>query len=98
MRYTLLFHPLSQEEYLDSYLWYEEQQPGLGSRFEYEVEELLIKISNTPELYGYSKRPYREAQLRSFPFTIIFKFNKIKHQVYISAIYHTSRNPEHRSR
>lgn len=76
MSYTILFHPLSEEEYLKSYQWYETQQPGLGYRFEVEVESLLLKIANDPELYGFSRKSYREAEIGGFPFTIVYKINR----------------------
>lgn len=51
MSYTLVFHPQSEEEYNQSYQWYEAEQKGLGTRFEKEVAELLQKIEAAPDTY-----------------------------------------------
>ena len=98
MSYTVHFHPSSEEEYSISYQWYYNEQPRLGDRFEIEVESLSLKISETPEIYGYSRKPYREAKINGPPFTIVYKMNERKKQVYISAIFHTSRNPKKKYR
>lgn len=76
-----------------------DNNPGLGNRFETEVESFLIKIAEHPGIYGYSyKQPYREVKLKTFPFSIVYKVNEHKKQVYISAIYHIRRSPQKKYR
>lgn len=47
MPYDILFHPKAEKEYLEAYDWYEQQQKGLGARFEHFIEKQLHKISFT---------------------------------------------------
>ncbi|MGJ7031973.1 hypothetical protein [Niabella hirudinis] len=61
MNFTILFVTEANEEYLNSYWWYEQQQEGLGTRFKTKVELTLTKISQNPRAYKYGKRPFREA-------------------------------------
>ena len=98
MTFQLIFHPLADQEYLDAFIWYENAQKGLGDRFEKMVEHQLLKIIQQPEHYHISKRPYREAAVDFFPYTIVYKINKKKKVIYISAIYHTKRNPKYKFR
>ncbi|KAA5537324.1 type II toxin-antitoxin system RelE/ParE family toxin [Taibaiella lutea] len=91
-KYSIVFHPLAEEEYNQSYNWYEEQLIGLGERFEGEVEIILTKLTIQPQFYGFSKRPYREASVNDFPFIIVFKINAIKNEIYIVSIFHTKRS------
>jgi len=48
MSYTLIFNSRAENEYVSARLWYEEQVPGLGERFEQEIEKKLQKITFNP--------------------------------------------------
>jgi len=45
----------AEDEYLSSYLWYEEQQTGLGERFGSLVRGKLNTIVLNPEIYSIKK-------------------------------------------
>jgi len=94
MSYTLIFNAEAENEYLAAYAWYEEKQQGLGERFESEIEKQLEEIRLNPLIYHFSKGNYREALVLHFPFSIVYFLNKKKKTIYISAIFHTSRNPK----
>ena len=98
MIFQLVFHPFAKEEYEDSYHWYEQEQAGLGVRFEKITDQTLLQISQAPENFGFSKVPFREATIKGFPYTIVYKLNKRKRHIFISAIYHTKRNPKRKYR
>lgn len=98
MKYQLYFHPEAEKEYTEAYNWYEGKKDRLGERFESMVEMRLNAISENPETYGFSKGNFREAPIDVFPYTIVYKITKQKRIVYISAIYHTSRNPHKKYR
>ncbi len=92
MNYQLFFHPEAEKEYAEAHAWYEEKKEGLGERFESMVKKCLSRILDNPEIYGFSKGSYREALIDVFPYTIVYKVTKREKAIYISAIYHTSRN------
>ena len=94
MSYTLIFNSEAEKEFSAAYQWYEEQQTGLGERFEQEAERQIQKILAGPETYHLSKGNYRESLISRFPFTIVYVVNKRKKTIYISSIFHTSRNPK----
>lgn len=96
--YQLIFHPDADKEFTESVIWYEEQKENLGERFANAIEEVIQRIQARPESFGYSKRPFREATVKVFPFTIIYKVNKQKQTIYIAAIYHAKRNPKKKYR
>ena len=75
-------------------MWYETQQEGLGERFEQETEKQIEKIIANPLLYHLSKGNYRESLIDHFPFTIVYVLNKKENTIYISSVFHTSRNPK----
>jgi hypothetical protein len=58
----------------------------------------IQQITDAPESYHYCKAPYREVATEIFPYVIVYKINKRKKMIYISAIYHTKRNPKYKYR
>ena len=93
MTYTISFHPTALDEYKAASIWYEQQQDNLGIRFEKAIDNKIKQILHNPLAFAKNKRSYRQARTRTFPFVIVYKINSRRHEVYISAIYHTSRNP-----
>ncbi|HRO43151.1 MAG TPA: type II toxin-antitoxin system RelE/ParE family toxin [Flavipsychrobacter sp.] len=93
MKILVIFHPLAEEEFRNSFRYYEQQLPGLGLRFEKEVEYNLERISEKPESFGFDFGTYRKVALDNFPFVIVYRFDQVKHMIYIASIHHTKRNP-----
>jgi hypothetical protein len=93
VEYDIEYLPKAQVEYLEAYLWYEEQLAGLGSRFETAVERKLNRISKYPLLYPNKNKNLREATIDDFPFLIIYKVYPQNNVIFIYAIFHTSRRP-----
>jgi plasmid stabilization system protein ParE len=98
MNYHITFHPESLKEYLEASIWYEMQAEGLGARFEQSVDKRISQIANNPDAFSIVSDPYRQAGIESFPFVIVYTFRKHRQDVYISAIFHTKRNPRHKFR
>ena len=98
MNYTLIFNSEVATDFKEGYDWYEAQLQSPGERFEEAIDLQLKKITENPEIYHFAKRNFREAIVPGFPFSIVYKLNKRKHTIYISAIHHTSRNPKEKFR
>jgi mRNA-degrading endonuclease RelE of RelBE toxin-antitoxin system len=98
MSYEVVFHPTAEVEYDEAYQWYEEQLTGLGDRFEKAVEVRLNQIWSSPLLYQKKRGVFREAKIDTFPYQIVYKIYDKKNIIFISAIYHSSRNPKKKYR
>ena len=96
--YQLVFHPEALKEFNDAIIWYETQQENLGNRFIQIINAVVGRIQRNPDHFGFGKRPYREASVPVFPFTIVYKANKVQQVIYIASIYHSSRNPKFKFR
>ncbi len=96
--YHLDFHEEAEAEFNESYIWYGLQQNGLEEKFRFEVDGVLKKIQTNPRYFSYCKKPYRQAILKVFPFIIVFKITDHNNSIFISAIYHTNRNPKKKFR
>jgi len=74
--------------------WYEEQSIGLGERFVNEVDDYLDLIQKKPYQFAVQfSGKYRFALLGHFPFRIVYRIDEVKQNIYVSAIFHTSRDP-----
>lgn len=96
--YTLAFHPEANNEFAEAIHWYEEQKEGLGKTFLLAVEKIIKKIQYNPTLFSYTIKSFKEAAIPSFPYVIVYKTSSANQIIYISAIYHTSRDPKKKYR
>jgi hypothetical protein len=90
--YVLVFTSKSENEFIDSAIYYETKQKGLGYKFSESVNEILNSISKNPFAYQRKYKHYREAVLKVFPFTVIYEIKD--NEIIINAIFHTKRNPK----
>ena len=94
MNYSVELRDKASEEFIDAFLWYEEQRIGLGDLFERAVQNKLKHICSHPLHYKISYKNFHEASVATFPFLIIYAVDeKLKH-ITVIAIFHTSRHPK----
>ena len=92
MVYKLEITILAEKEYSYSFHYYEEQQPGLGDRFEKETDYLMEKLKVNPYLFQRKYKHYREAVYKRFPYYIVYEI--IEDNVIIHSFFHANRNPK----
>lgn len=71
--------------------FYESRKKGLGNSFLFEINAVYSHILKNPLAFRKNSQGYREAVVEKFPFLIIYEI--VKDIIYISAVFHTSRNP-----
>jgi toxin ParE1/3/4 len=80
------------EEDIDSaYAWYEGKRSGLGQRFLGELDVLLQRIQDNPEMYGVIYRNVRAVKIHHFPYVVYYRLKQDR--IEIVAIEHGHRNP-----
>jgi len=74
MSYQLKISANAYRETDDAYEYYEQQSTGLGERFLKSLEDAYLKLSQTPQFYGYIRhdKNIRDIKIETFPFVIIF--------------------------
>lgn len=85
---------LAKEDIREAAKWYNKRQEGLGKRFTAEVREKVHFIRQNPETSIIRYDNVRTAVLNVFPFMVHYTVDKKIETVIISAVLHTSRNPE----
>jgi toxin ParE1/3/4 len=89
----LLFQ--AEDELSEAYDWYEERQTGLGNRLFREVNHYLGVIEKNPFHFQIRyPQSLRAAPLKIFPYLVIYWIDESKRVVYVTSIFHTSRDPE----
>ena len=92
MNYTVELSIKARLELSQSWTWYEEQQRGLGDRFEETFFNKAYLIQTNPLHYPV-KGNYRQAPTDIFPFLIVFKVDRRKGLILVVSVFHTSRHP-----
>lgn len=90
--YTLKITVLAEVEYSSAFQYYENQQSGLGNKFEIETEYLMNQLKVNPYLFQRKYKHYREANLKRFPYFIVYEI--IDRSVIIHSFFHTRRDPK----
>lgn len=83
---------LAEEEYSTAFSYYEEQQLGLGSKFEKETDFLMAKLKVNPYLFQRKFKHYREAVYKRFPYYIVYEV--IDNTVVVHSFFHAKRDPQ----
>jgi plasmid stabilization system protein ParE len=87
----LVFRPEAESELLDTRLWYDDQQPGLGQSFATEVDRVLMAIVEHPLAHPRVHGETRRALVRRFPYAIYFR--AMSDEVVVLAVMHGRRLP-----
>jgi hypothetical protein len=96
MKYALVLKEEAAQETIEAFLWYEVRSLGLGESFLEELEECYNRVVQHPESFQKQYKDFRHAQLKRFPFVVIFEVEE--YAVIVYKVFHTSRNPRLRYR
>jgi len=91
MSLPVVLRPAARAEFDNAVDWYEQQIPGLGMEFVACVQEVLTRISATPERYARVFQDIRRVVVRRFPSTVYYKVEP--QQVVVLAVFHSRRDP-----
>lgn len=92
--YKSIILPFAKEDVREAAKWYNKQQEGLGKRFASEVREKVHFIRQNPKASQVRYDGVRTAVLNVFPFMVHFTIDEKNKVIIVSAVLHTSRNPE----
>ena len=93
--FTAEIYQTATDDLQRSYDWYEEQVTGLGESFITEVDYYFELICKNPYQFQVQfSGKYHFALLKRLPFRVVYRIDEKKKIVYISSVFHTSRNPK----
>lgn len=94
----IVFHPEAIAEYRHELRYYAGKSLRAAERFEREMDRVLAEILRNPVRYGYYDDTHREAVLKRFPFSLVYRLLP-NGDIRVVALAHGSREPgywEHR--
>ncbi|MGE5341545.1 MAG: type II toxin-antitoxin system RelE/ParE family toxin [Candidatus Omnitrophota bacterium] len=92
MNYQIIIRPEAEKDLSESYRWYQEKVPGLGSEFLRCVDSALDLITKSPKLYQEVYKNIRRAIIHRFPYEIFYVIKG--DTVIVLAVFHAKRNPK----
>jgi len=93
--YDIVILPIALQDIKDAADWYNQKQPGLGKRFAAQVRKKMTLIKKAPFNYATRYDDVKTAVLDVFPFMTHYTVYNSQKIIVISAILHTSRNPDY---
>lgn len=87
------FSSLAVEELDDAALYYEQEQPGVGTRFLAAVEDAVRQLARMPTLWPLVDGDIRRCVLRRFPYSVFYAVEP--DHVLVVAIAHQHRRPDY---
>ena len=70
MRFNLEFNPEFYDDLEQAFDWYNEQQPGLGSKFYLNVKKLISRLKTSAYNFAIRYDDIRCLPMKEFPFMI----------------------------
>lgn len=86
--------PLAKQDINEAAMWYNAKQKGLGTRFTQRIRNKVHSICRYPKATAIRYDSTRTSILDIFPYMIHYTINESQKTVIISAVFHTSLNPE----
>ena len=92
--YRVIILPFAKLDIKEAALWYNSRQSGLGKRFTIHIREKVNYIKQDPHTVNIRYDEVRTAVLDVFPFIIHYIIDEAQKLIIITAVLHTSRNPD----
>ncbi len=92
--YQSIILPLAKEDIRQAALWYNKKSQGLGKKFTEEVRNIVRFIRQNPAASNVRYDDVRTSALNIFPYMVHYTIDEPNKTIIISAVLHTSRNPE----
>jgi plasmid stabilization system protein ParE len=93
-KYKIRVDPEALADIQDITDWYNEQQAGLGKRFQHTAIKQINSLSKDPQIYATRYNEIRCILVKKFPYMAHFYINNENNTVEILAVISTDRDPK----
>ncbi len=93
MSLPLVFQAGVRNEIDQAYAWYEDQRRGLGEEFLAEVQRVLDRIEQNPEIYAPIYQAVRHGRVKRFAYAVYYRIEPDR--IVVIAVHHGKRDPKH---
>ncbi len=88
----LMITDIAEFELKEAIAYYNNECPGLGYEFAYEIQKVFERIAENPEAWTPLSPRSRRCMARHFPYAVVYQLRK--DEILIVAIMHMHRNPK----
>jgi plasmid stabilization system protein ParE len=92
--YKVIILPIAKQDIKEAATWYNKKQKGLGKRFTLQIRQKISLIKQEPFIAATRYNEVKTAVLDVFPYMVHYTIDESKKLIIISAVLHTSRNPD----
>jgi mRNA-degrading endonuclease RelE of RelBE toxin-antitoxin system len=92
--YNIKIEPEALTDIQDITNWYNEQQFGLGGRFQKTAIKQIDCLNKNPHIYAIRYKQIRCVLVKKFPYMVHFFINDDTNTVEVLSVISTSRNPK----
>lgn len=93
VKYTVKIDLDALQDIQETTDWYNEQLPGLGTRFQKQVKQQINSLKRNAQNYSIRFKNVRCMNIKKFPFLVHFTIEYSTTTVNVFAVIHMSRNP-----
>lgn len=93
MAYHVIIEPAALQDIQQGIDYYDDQQIGLGKKFESVVNKHMISIGKSP-FFQIRYDDVHCLPVKKYPYMIHFTINKADKTITVRAVFHTSLDPE----
>ena len=93
MAYSIVIEPVALEDIQQGIDYYDEQQIGLGEKFEVAVNKHLTALEKNP-FFQVRYDDVHCLPVKKYPYMIHFTINEADNTVTVRAVFHTSLDPK----
>ena len=94
IKYTVRIDPEALNDIQGITIWYNEQQPGLGRRFQTTAVKQINSLNRNPDIYAIRYQEIRCMIVKKFPYMVHYHINQVSNIVEVLAVISTYRNPK----
>ena len=87
----VVFRRAARREFDDAADRYDEQRPGLGEEFIFEIDQAIVKAAASPERYPIVFDDIRRTVARRFPYSVYCRVRR--DSMVVLSVFHGRRNP-----
>jgi toxin ParE1/3/4 len=91
MTIQILISSEAEADITEAFIWYQNQNQGLGNDFLLCIEAVLSQIERNPEAFQLVHRNIRRSLVKRFPDGVFYIFSK--NIITVIAVFHAKRNP-----
>jgi plasmid stabilization system protein ParE len=93
-KFSVKIEPEALKDIQEITNWYNEQQKGLGGRFQKTAIQQINSLKKDPHIYAIRYNEIRSMLIKKFPYMAHFFINDKNNTVEVLAVINTDRNPK----